>query len=332
MPEQKVQITPFENSTAYAAQSIDNNLLKTSSSGGIFSLIASEIIKAGGVVFGAAWDGETVRHIKINSISDLSLLRGSKYVQSDLGTTFREVRALLAAKTPVLYSGTPCEIAGLKSFVKRNKELLTTIEVACHGVPSPKVLSAYLEELKSNYSADDIKLNFRSKVKGWNDYHVEAYDGDLLLFSENHIDNIYMKGFLHELYSRPSCHDCQFKGNYSGADFTLADFWGIETAYPEFPSESGASLVIVNNEKGKCLWQTILSEVKSHPIHLAIALQNNGCLLHSERPHPDRSYFFKMLPDANNIERLINRCLKIRIIVRLKLILTSIFERIFLQH
>lgn len=332
MPEHAVNIIPFGKSTSYAACSIDDKLLAESSSGGVFSLIASKIIKDGGVVFGVAWEGEKVCHIKVNSIQDLNLLRGSKYTQSDVGSTLREVRNLLEDKIPVLYSGTPCEIAGLKSYIKTNSDLLTTVEVACHGAPSPKVLSAYLEELKSVYGVDNIKLNFRSKVKGWNDYHIDAYNGCQRLLSESHRDNIFMKGFLHELYSRPSCHNCQFKGNYSGADFTLADFWGIETACPDFPSESGASLVIANTEKGKCLWETLLPDLRILPIDLAVALRHNGSLLHSETPHPERSYFFKQMSSEKSIVTLINRCLRMRKIVRFKLILTAILKRIFLQH
>ena len=332
MPEAPLTGVPFDGSVSYAASSVDNDILTGSSSGGIFSLLASEIIEGGGVVFGAAWDGYTIRHIRVSSIGELSLLRGSKYTQSDVGSTFREVKALLDSGTPVLYSGTPCEIGGLKSFIKKGTDLLTTVEVACHGAPSPKVLSAYLKKLKSDMSVEDIRLDFRSKVVGWNDYHIDAYDGKSLLFSENHKKNIYMRGFLHELYSRPSCHNCPFKGNYSGADITLADFWGIESAIPEFPSESGVSLVIVNNDKGVALWRSIRNLVRCQSIDLSVALRHNGSLSGSEAPHPERGYFFKRLSGCKDIVELIERCLRMRRITRLRLTLASLLKRFSLWH
>lgn len=327
MPKDEIANKPFDGSKAYAAFSINKDILLGSSSGGIFSLLASKIIKRGGAVFGAAWENDIIRHIRIDTLGELSSLRGSKYVQSDVNSTFREVKELLKKGLPVLYSGTPCEIGGLKSYIKKDYGLLTTVEVACHGAPSPKVLSLYLDNLKSKYSAKNPKLNFRSKVKGWSDYHVDAYDGKRLLFSQNHKHNIYMRGFLHELFSRPSCHECPFKGNYSKADITLADFWGIETVSPDFPYSSGASLVIVNSKIGADLWQAVNDEIQSQPIELTVALCHNGSLLKSENPHPERKYFFQRLSKDKDVTELIERCIKMRKITRTKLTLTSLLNR-----
>lgn len=319
---------PFEESLFFAVYSNDEAVLLQSSSGGAFTLLSEKFIAEGGVVFGAAWDENIVRHVRIDTIEELSRLRGSKYVQSDVNATFLEVKSLLANGIKVLYSGTPCEIAGLNSFVKKGKELLNTIEVACHGAPSPKALTAYLEDVKSQFAAQTIKINFRSKETGWINYSVKAIQSRKTLFMEDHKDNIFMRGFLHELYSRPSCHDCRFKGNASKADITLADFWGIEEILPDFPRSKGVSLVIVNTEKGCKLWDLAKSGARYCKVDSDCAIRNNRSLLESAEAHPERKYFFHHLGRGRDFVPLVEICLRLRTITKVKLFIKSILKRI----
>lgn len=318
----------YSTSMFYAAKADSQALLEESSSGGIFTIIATHIInQEGGIVFGSAWHHGLVRHIAVDNIEDLSCLRGSKYVQSDLGDTLAVTAKILKTGRKVLFTGTPCQIAGIKSVATHNADNLITIEVACHGTPSPKVLNRYLEELKDNYNKPEIQLQFRKKPKGWLNYYIEAYSEREKLFSQYHKDNIFMKGFLRELYSRPACHDCSFKANSSKADFTLADFWGIQTLKLRMEYSKGVSLVIVNTPKAHEIWQQ-LSGIEAVPVTKDDALRYNGSLIRSERPHPERGYFFKHLNKKLPLSELIEKCLKLRFTTRLYLKISSIMDRV----
>lgn len=321
------QSEPRQPLHCYAAQNKDKDVLLKSSSGGIFSLLAQYIIQdKNGVVFGAMWDNERVVHGFIESTDELYKLRGSKYVQSDLKDSFHQVSMFLKAGRYVLFSGTPCEIAGLKSYLRKDYENLFTVDIACHGAPSPKVLSMYIQELKDKYGVDSLFLNFRDKSTGWSAYSVSAYSGDTKLFSEPASMNIYMRGFLRELYSRPSCHACSFKSFRSGSDITLADFWGIEKVCPEFYSEDGISLVLTHSAKAEAVIHR-LECVTTQVMDLVKAIMQNGALLHSEEPHPERSYFFIHI-DKKTYKELMNKYMDLRLMTRAKLMLKSCLRKI----
>lgn len=324
----RIDYQPFHCSDFYAAQSKDASILDKSSSGGLFSLIAEHWIKHEGVVFGATWVKDKVRHIEVRSVDNLDVLRGSKYVQSSLEGTFSRIRGLLKQGIKVLFSGTPCQVDGLNRFIGKKNPNLLTLEVACHGVPSPLVLKKYIKKLKDSYSSD-IVLDFRDKTHGWLQYDVKATDNNgHVLFCENHRDNVYMRGFLHELYSRPSCHECPSKGGSSGADFTLCDFWGIEKVLPDFKYEKGTSLLIANTNFAKVIVSQLTSVAVIKKVSYSAALENNGSLFHSASPHPDRSYFFNKLSSTNDVIRLINNCLDLRFPIRLKLMAKAYITRI----
>lgn len=306
-----------DKTKAYAAYIGDEEIRLKSSSGGIFSALATETLSNGGVVFGASWVGDTVKHVKIDSVENLFKLRGSKYVQSDLGTVLREIRGIVQTGQKVLFSGTPCQIAGLKSFLHKDYEKLLLVEVACHGTPSPKALQLYLNELREQYG-QDITIDFRTKLDGnWRDYKVTAYSGEKHFIYEGQKDNIFMKGFLRELYSRPICSECPFKAGVSGADITLADFWGIEEVLPDFPSKSGVSLVLTHTSKGEIGYKS-LDDIVYQEAPVSDAIKHNGALLHSEAPHPERSYFFRKI-DSTSFSSHVNTCIVMRPLTRIKL-------------
>lgn len=261
------KVCPYENPfperaplSTYAAYSKDEQNRRSSTSGGVFPVLAEEILKKGGVVFGARFDKNwNVVHDFIERIEDIVLFQGSKYVQSNLGFSFQLVLGFLKQGRLVLFSGTSCQIAGLKHFLSREYDNLTTVEVVCHGVPSPLVWRQY----RDKYIFKDLQpqyvsaISFRDKKYGWGQYDISAYCSDETGMREGFRDpmktNIYINGFLQNLMLRRSCHDCPAKCGRSGSDIALGDFWGIENAHPELDRDKGVSLVLAYTEKGKAL-------------------------------------------------------------------------------
>ena len=326
MKQREKELSLYSSATkAYASAVNDEDIVLNSSSGGLFIAIATTIINDGGVVYGATWVNGEIHHIAVESVEGLAKLRGSKYAQSSLDGSFIEVRDYLIAGRIVLFSGTPCQIAGLRTFLRRDYDNLLNVEVACHGAPSPKVLRKYMQVLREQYG-DDVQLNFRSKPEGWQQYKVTAFTGKKHYFYEGQKENLFMKGFLRELYSRPICHECPFKAGASGADVTLADFWGIENVLPDFPSYNGASLVLTHSTKAENVFHR-LQGVISKEVELEKAIRQNGALLHSEEPHPERAYFYKHI-EHKPFVKLMHECLELRRITRLKLTLKAYLRKI----
>ena len=226
--------TPSQNtpSTLYAVKSSDDTIREQSSSGGFFSLLADYVLTKGGIVYGAAFDAAfNVCHSRVDNIADLYKLRGSKYVQSRIGQTFSECKIDLNAGKLVLFTGTPCQISALSYFLHKEYDNLIKVEVVCHGVPSPMIYQQYLKEtvIKDVQDRTITKVNFRTKLGSWKKYFftVEYEDhGERDMYKECVTDSLYMKGFLSDLYVRPSCFECPAKNFTSRADFTIADFWG----------------------------------------------------------------------------------------------------------
>lgn len=269
---------------------INNNSIvrEQSSSGGVFTLLAERIIKRGGIVFGACFDEDwNVVHRYTETEEGLACFRGSKYVQSKIGTSFQDVKRFLEQGREVLFSGTPCQIAGLKNYLRKPYDTLFTVEVACHGVPSPKVWSSYLSG-KRNITC----INFRSKSKGWKEYHVLLeYDGkkEETPFGEN----LYMRAFLSDLSIRPSCYSCPAKIENSQSDIMIADFWGIDQVQPEIDDDKGCCLVIVHNPVTLSLLNSL--NCKLYPQDLDNAIKYNKAISESCHQPVNRKFFFALL-------------------------------------
>ncbi len=230
----------------YAAKSRDNTLRQRSSSGGVFTHLASEVIEKGGVVFGAQFNkGWEVIHTSATTLEGLAPFRGSKYLQSSIGGCYREAKSLLESGRKVLFSGTPCQIAGLKRYLGREYESLTTIDFICHGVASERVWRNYLRWVCGNNTITAI--NFRDKSLGWNASRLTISSKQSTL-SEDHRENLFMRGYIADLFLRPSCYACPVKSGQSVSDVTLADYWGVERAHPEIYDQGGVSLVIAHNK------------------------------------------------------------------------------------
>ena len=249
------QDEPRTPQNVYAAKNPNETIRMNSSSGGIFTILAEQIINSEGVVFGACWDDEwNIKHDYAECIDDLAKFRSSKYLQSVIGDTYIKTEQFLKAGRKVMFTGTPCQIAGLKHFLRKEYDNLLAVEVICHSVPSPGVWQQYLtEKLQTiGWNKSDIRhISFRSKATGWKGYSFMIENKDGNVFSELGSKNAFMRGFLANLYTRPSCQKCPAKQLKSGSDITLGDFWGINSLMPEIDDDKGVSVVIVNTEKGR---------------------------------------------------------------------------------
>jgi coenzyme F420-reducing hydrogenase beta subunit len=310
--------TPNHHPQAFAAKHRDEGLRLESSSGGAFTALAEQTIRAGGVVFGAAWDSDwLVSHTYTETIDGLSAFRGSKYLQSRPGESYRQAKAFLDAGRKVLYSGTPCQIAGLTRYLNRPYANLLAVDVACHGVPSPKVFQAWLCEILKNQgvqSSNIKEIAFKSKVTPYHwrnaGFVVEYNDGvSEKKYVESTYQGAYGRGFLADLYLRPSCHACVVKGKEYGSDLTLADFWGVERILPDFDDDKGVSLVFVNSGHGRrALDAAVATCLEVATVEYDDILRLCPMVARSVQPHRNRAAFFKdFLLGQNAVKELIAR-------------------------
>ena len=273
---------------AFASYNKCLSIRKNSSSGGVFTQLAEYTIKQNGVVFGAMFDSLChVYHGFVDNIEDLSRLRGSKYVQSRIGESYREAKHFLKDDRQVLFSGTPCQIAGLKRFLGKEYENLLTVDVACHGVPSPGIWKLYLNELSNQFlPGSSVKeVNFRDKSNGWKNYSIRivfAKDDKEFVYTVPFYRDWYLMSFLKNLVLRPSCSSCQMRNGKSGSDLTVGDLWGVETICPELDDELGTSVVLVNTLKGNSIVKEINCVLKE--VDYSLICDNNPCFIKSFPP------------------------------------------------
>ncbi len=235
----------------YAVKNKNKSIRSSSSSGGVFYEIASWVILNGGIVFGCIMnEGLKAVHVGIEKCEDIGKLQSSKYVQSDISDSFVDVKKNLLTGRLVLFSGTPCQVTGLKNFLGKEYENLILIDVLCHGVPSPQLLSDYIHLMEQKYNGRAVSINFRNKKKGWKRLYIEiCFDNGKRHFVFSGYDK-YMSMFLNNMSLRPSCYECKFTNDKRSGDITLGDFWGIGKTYPHYDDDKGISLVMVNNDRG----------------------------------------------------------------------------------
>lgn len=295
----------------YAMQAYDENILYNSSSGGVFYYLSTHILNKGGYVCGASFENKELKHIIIDNKQDLPKLMGSKYVQSDIGNIYKQIKTILENGKLVFFSGTPCQVAGLKCFLNKDYNNLLTVDVICHGVPSPKVFKKYLD----NYNITDEKIYFREKSNGWNQYNFLIKNKYGNIIKENFRQNTYIKGFLNNLYLRNSCSTCQYTKIQRCSDITIGDFWKVENMHENFKNDKGTSLVLINSKKGYDLF----NEIKEYFLYTATtkenALKSNKSLSSPWEAHQNRKAFFKEFKRNSNISivKLIEKyCLNIQ--------------------
>lgn len=241
--------------TGYAK---DETLLPASSSGAVFSVLAAEIIHRGGIVFGAAFDGNfNVIHTAAETLSELTALCSSKYVQSRIpADCYLQVKKALSDGRWVYFSGMPCQVAALKNYLGKEYATLITQDTACHSVPSPMVWKDYVAALEKQHSGKLTSFSFRNKVNGWEGYYICAEFDNSKEFQQPAAENPYQRGFIKGLYSRSSCFSCRFKGIERCSDITLADYWGVKGIQPEAYNPQGTSLILLHSDKGRALLES----------------------------------------------------------------------------
>ena len=274
----------------FAAWNRDDSIRKDSTSGGVFSVLAEYILESGGVVFGAAMDGtQHLRHIACFRKEDLWRLRGAKYVQSDLGDCYREVKRWLRTK-PVLFSGTPCQVDGLYRYLGSRPDNLTTCDLVCHGVPSPGVWEDMARSIEARKGKALQAVRFRNKVTGWKDSHFTTVYTDGSVDSAPLFATEFGRAFGRALFLRPSCHRCAYTSMNRPGDFTLGDFWGLRPDELPEQQERGVSLLLVNTPHGSHLFDQLPLARQAYPAERAIA--GNPRLATPIQQPADRAAFF----------------------------------------
>jgi coenzyme F420-reducing hydrogenase beta subunit len=281
---------------AFACINNDDEIRAESSSGGIFTLLAEHIINDGGVVFGAAFDENfNLIHSYTQTIDGIADYRGSKYLQSRINEVYKKVKAFVEAGTKVLFTGTPCQIAGLLFYLGREYDNLICVDIICHGTPSPKVFKMYKTELEKEYGSKAKKIEFRNKKYGWKKFSMMiSFDNNAEYLNDLNTD-VFMRGFLQNLYLRPSCYACKSKSLKRLSDITIADFWGIENVAPNLDDDKGTSLVLVNSYKGKNMITKLENKISYKKVYIEDGIKYNPSAMESVNYNPKRDEFFKNL-------------------------------------
>jgi coenzyme F420-reducing hydrogenase beta subunit len=307
-------ILNFKNSNnkicSYSAQSKNTEYRKLSSSGGVFSIFMDYTINNHGVVWGAAFDNELkLKHLRAENINDCNQFRGSKYVQSEMLGVYSKVLTDLSTRPLVLFSGTPCQVAGLYSFLGKKFENLVTCDLVCHGVPSPKVLKLYINYLQNTYKDKITNISFRDKSTGWKNFSISFDFLSRDKISSIHNKDPYMIGFLKNIFLRKSCYKCKFSKLPRIADISLGDYWGIENFDTNLDDDKGTSLIIVQNEKGQNFIDKCKDKMTLKKTNISNAVKYNSCINGSVLPSPQRNDFFNDL-EKLSFDKLIKKYMK----------------------
>lgn len=284
----------------YAAINPDHTVRAASSSGGVFTLLAQYVLSRDGIVFGAATGPDMkICHIGIEDAGQLHRLQGSKYAQSDPSDIFRQVKNHLLAGKLVLYTGTPCQIGGLQAFLGKDYENLLCQDIICHGVPSPAVWARYVRTRQQKAGAAATSVSFRDKASGWYEYGMKMTFEDGSVYQMPARKDSYLRAFTRNLTLRPSCYACAFKGVHRSADFTLADFWGVNKVLPEMYDNKGTSLVFIHSPKGLAVFEALKDQLQLCPADPDAAVLHNSAM-HCSAPRPaNRDAFWETLQTAD---------------------------------
>lgn len=294
---------PNRTNQAFIAWNMNNKQIEKSSSGAIFPLLCQYVIENGGVVYGARFDSKfMVVHDRAANIEDASAFYRAKYLQSNVQGIFKQVRSDLENGLLVLFSGTPCQIGGLKAFLKKEYDKLLLVDFVCHGTPSPLVWEKYLESVQKNHLHNEkiTSVNFREKKPDWQYYSLKI-DTYNYTFIEDRRKNKYMQAFLRNIILRPSCYECEYKGVDRISDFTLGDFWGIEQIRLNSKNDRGTSLLIIHTEKAKTILNSISEKIHLEKIDFSEFYGKcNSALIESVPKHKNRDEFMGKI----NVEKI----------------------------
>lgn len=304
--------------TVYAASNKDEEIRSRSASGGIFSVIAEKAISMGGYVFGVRFNkSHEVLFDYTDNVEGIDNFRRSKYVQAWMGDTFSEVSKLLKLGKIIVFTGTPCQIAGLRHYLAKDYDNLILVDLICEGVPSPKVWKKYLDEEKTKLAKDKLNIkaedcyveniSFRNKSNGWKQY---SFSMDIVNKSDSkeryqYINrySAYLQSFTNKLTLRPICYECPFKSCKSHSDITIADYWGINQLHPEvLDDDKGISMVYVNTPKGKDFLDINLLNYRETTYEEAFKYNN---IVTSAARHLNRDSFYKDLDSSPSVIKLL---------------------------
>lgn len=282
-PMMNADQTQHDEGEAYVAQNVDAEDLRTSSSGGGFIAIAKYVLDKGGVVYGAAYQSSpVVAHERVEHVEDLEKLKGSKYVQSDTRDVYSQVKQDLRNGRWVYFTGTPCQVAGLKLFLRKEQDKLITSDLICHGTPSPRIFQNTVRHMEESLNADFRNYSFRDKkVRGWScsssssSYKHRTKSNEIYVNYSRDME-AYFKAFISGHLMRMNCYQCPFANSRRCGDITLADFWGVRRQMPDFPAiHKGVSLLIANGDKGKRLMSELKASFHIRPVSMEDAMETN---------------------------------------------------------
>lgn len=285
---------------AYACYNKDLNIRLQSTSGGIFTLIASYVIQQlEGVVFGAGFDSDyNVHHMWVDNVQDIEKLRGSKYSQSKVGDAFKDVYKFLNEGRSVLFTGTPCQVNGLKYFLNKEYNNLLCMDFVCHGVASRGIWKDYVSWLRKKGIITNIV--FKNKTNGWKKWYfmVEYTDHK---YSHRGGMNRFMRSYLRYCNIRPSCYECTFKGLRHNSELTISDCWGIGEQNLEINDDRGLSALLIQNERGANIFENIKSNIRYIKYPAQELMEGNWTAFKSVYPHKDRQNFFALYAEKGGM-------------------------------
>lgn len=307
------ELHPFEKQEPLVCFAAKNNDIITrlnSSSGGIFSALAEYVLSKNGIVFGARFDEcWNVVMDYVDRRDDLWLFRGSKYLKCDVRQTYFQAKLFLEKGFWVLYTGSSCQIAGLKRFLKKDYANLIAVDYLCHGAPSPLLWKKYLHKITQGNLSKITEISFRNKKRGWRMFSLIISSEKRILVDDVFSENSYMKAFLSDLSLRPSCYSCSARNGHASSDITIGDHWAIHSVLPDYDDNQGTSLVLVNTIKGMEIIKQL--DINTMETDFDSSKKWNGAFYPQTEEHLHRQRFFKQLLHSDDVETLIEKELRI---------------------
>lgn len=319
---------------SYAAKIKDERIINNSSSGGMFPLLAEEYLNNNGVVYGVAFnkDYKSVKFIRVDNKNDLNEIMRSKYLQSSMGDIYKQIRDDLIGGKKVLFSGVPCQVVGLKLFLKKEYDNLFAVEVICHGTPSQSLWEKYFNHLEKKYNAKVEEVNFRKKLNSNNAFGLIREEDKIEQYLNQHEDP-YMIMFLKDICLRPSCYSCKAKELESMADLTLADLWGVQDIVPDLNDDKGTSLVLIHSKKGLDILNRVKDKCLLKQIQFDDAIKFNPSYYKSAQKPVERNTFYTdiNMMDFEQIQKKYCKPKKGKWITRLKRFIKRIIKKLFFR-
>lgn len=317
-PQNLKENSGLKNSkVVYAAISNDEKSLMQSSSGGAFFVLAKKVVEEGGIVCGCILDSaQKATHVFAENLQDLERMRGSKYVQSDTSNVYNHLKELLEMGRRVLFSGTPCQVAGVYQFLGRDYENLLTIDLICHGVSSPKALKQYVTYEEKKRKTQIQGLRFRSKAKEKSPYMLEIVTEKSDKIYLPQVESWYYYYFLKGTMHRECCYSCKYAREERIADITLGDFWGAENYYP-IDTSKGISAVLLNTTKGVELFESVKTKFLCIESNIELAKKQNKQLTSPSEDSPEREYMIGLVR-ADSVEEIEKKFKKDVRVIRIK--------------